>query len=126
MRSHYESSKMKGRKNPYVKLLKQSVTIRLDRDTVEHFKTLATQAGLPYQSLINLYLRDCAVRGKRLSIRWAQPSRRTAVTDRCWVMSPSNNPLQRAAGADAPGQARAPRWRRPPLTERVRCTTLRP
>jgi len=75
MRSHYDFSEMKARKNPYAKLLKQSVTIRLDRDTVEHFKTLAEQTGLPYQSLINLYLRDCVVHRKRLSMRWAQPAR---------------------------------------------------
>jgi len=78
MRSHYDFSKMKARKNPYAKLLKQSVTIRLDRDTVEYFKTLAEQTGLPYQSLINLYLRDCAVHRKRLSMRWAQPVPPTA------------------------------------------------
>lgn len=53
MRAHYDFSKMKGRKNPYVKLLKQSVTIRLDRETVEYFKALAEKTGLPYQSLIN-------------------------------------------------------------------------
>jgi hypothetical protein len=58
---------MKGRKNPYLKLLKQSVTIRLDRDTVEYFKTLAEKTGVPYQSLINLYLRDCAANRRRPS-----------------------------------------------------------
>ncbi|MCK4303730.1 MAG: BrnA antitoxin family protein, partial [Candidatus Eisenbacteria sp.] len=64
MREHYDFSKMKARKNPYAKLLKQSVTIRLDRDTVAYFKELAARTGLPYQQLINLYLRDCAVRKK--------------------------------------------------------------
>ena len=70
MRSHYDFSKMKSRRNPYVKLLKQSVTIRLDRNTVEYFKDLATETGLPYQSLINLYLRDCALHRRRISFRW--------------------------------------------------------
>ena len=70
MRAHYDFSKMKGRKNSYVKLLKQPVTIRLDRDTVAYFKALAVKTGLPYQNLINLYLRDCAVRRRQLSLRW--------------------------------------------------------
>jgi len=70
MRSHYDFSKMKARKNPYVKLLKQSVTIRLDRDTVGYFKELAVKTGLPYQNLINLYLRDCAVNHRELSLQW--------------------------------------------------------
>ncbi len=71
MRAHYDFSKMKGRKNPYVKLLKQSVTIRLDRDTVAYFKAMAVKTGLPYQHLINLYLRDCAMQQRQLSLRWA-------------------------------------------------------
>jgi uncharacterized protein (DUF4415 family) len=77
MRSHYDFSKMKGRRNPYIKLLKQAVTIRLDRDTVEYFKALAETTGLPYQSLINLYLRDCAVHRRKLSFRWQPDGRRT-------------------------------------------------
>ena len=77
MRAHYEFSRMRARKNPYVKLLKQSVTIRLDRETVEYFKALAVKTALPYQSLINLYLRDCALRRKELSLRWALTGRRT-------------------------------------------------
>ncbi len=78
MRSHYDFSKMKGRKSPYVKLLKQSVTIRLDRDTVDYFRGLAAETGLAYQSLINLYLRDCAIHRRRLSFKWAPASRRTS------------------------------------------------
>lgn len=78
MRAHYDFSKMKSRRNLYVKLLKQSVTIRLDRDTIEYFKALAHRSGLPYQSLINLYLRDCAARQKELSLRWAGGRRRTS------------------------------------------------
>jgi len=78
MRDHYEFSKMKGRRNPYIKLLKQAVTIRLDSDTVQYFKELAEVTGLPYQSLINLYLRDCAVHRRKLSIRWQPDRRRTA------------------------------------------------
>ena len=71
MRDHYDFSTMKGRKNPYVKHLKQSVTIRLDRDTVSYFKSLSTDLGIPYQTLINLYLRDCAVNHRKLRMKWA-------------------------------------------------------
>ena len=70
MRAHYDFSKMKGRRNPYVKHLKQPVTIRFDRDTAAYFKSLAKESGIPYQSLINLYLRDCAVHRRKLEIRW--------------------------------------------------------
>jgi predicted DNA binding CopG/RHH family protein len=61
---------MKGRKNPYARLLKTPITIRLDRDTVAYFKQLAAKTGLPYQNLINLYLRDCAIRRRELSLDW--------------------------------------------------------
>ena len=71
MRSHYDFSKMKGRKNPYAKHLKQSVTIRLDKDTITYFKSLAAESGVPYQTLINLYLRDCALNERRLRMKWA-------------------------------------------------------
>jgi uncharacterized protein (DUF4415 family) len=62
---------MKGRKNPYIKHLKRPITIRLDQDTIAYFKALAGDAGLPYQNLINLYLRDCASRRRRLKMAWA-------------------------------------------------------
>ncbi len=70
MRAHYDFSKMKSRKNPYVKHLKQPVTIRLDRDTVAYFKTLSEDLGIPYQTLINLYLRDCALSHRKLQMKW--------------------------------------------------------
>ena len=59
MRAEYEFSKMKGRRNPYARLLKKPVTIRLGADVVEYFKSMAKQLGVPYQNLMNLYLRDC-------------------------------------------------------------------
>ena len=68
MKKEYDFSK--ARPNPYAKLLKKSVTIRLDAATVEYFKTLAAEANLPYQMLINLYLRDCAAHRRRLDLRW--------------------------------------------------------
>lgn len=71
MRPHYDFSKMKGEKNPYVSRLKQPITMRLDKGTVFYFKTLATEIDMPYQNLINLYLRDCALHQKKLDLKWA-------------------------------------------------------
>ncbi|MCH2558393.1 MAG: BrnA antitoxin family protein [Alcanivorax sp.] len=68
MRDDYDFSK--STKNPYAKKLKKQVTIRLDEDTIEYFKDLAEKKDLPYQSLINLYLRDCAQSQKDLKIEW--------------------------------------------------------
>ena len=70
MRDHYNFSKMKAKKNPYNKYLKQPVTMRLDKDSVEYFKTLSEESDIPYQTLINLYLRDCAVHKKKLDMHW--------------------------------------------------------
>ncbi len=71
MREHYDFDKMKGQRNPYVKQLKQPITIRLDKATIAYFKALADEMGMPYQNLINLYLRDCALHNKKLELRWA-------------------------------------------------------
>ena len=57
-------------KNPYAKRLKKSVTIRLDESTVEYFKAMGEETDLPYQSLINMYLRDCAAVGRRVNVEW--------------------------------------------------------
>jgi len=70
MRAEYDFSK--GRKNPYAKRLKTRVTIRLDSPTVEYFKTLSEDSGIPYQTLINLYLRDCAVSKRGLNLEWGE------------------------------------------------------
>ena len=72
MREHYDFTKMKGKKNPYIKHLKQPVTIRLDCDSVEYFKSLADENNIPYQTLINLYLRDCAMNNRKLQMTWAE------------------------------------------------------
>ena len=69
MRKEYDFSKAK--RNPYAKALKTQITIRLDKGTVDYFKQLASESGLSYQTLINLYLRDCASTGKRLEIDWS-------------------------------------------------------
>ena len=69
MRDSYDFSD--SVKNPYSKKLKKQVTIRLDEDTIGYFKNMAEDKGIPYQSLINLYLRDCADRHKELKVKWA-------------------------------------------------------
>jgi len=68
MRKEYDFAKAK--RNPYARLLKRQVTIRLDEETVDYFKKIAKQAGIPYQTLINLYLRDCAASRRKLSMEW--------------------------------------------------------
>ncbi len=74
MKKEYDFSKMKSRKNPYAAKLKKSVTIRLGEDVIEYFKAMAEESGVPYQSLINLYLRDCALQHRKVAIQWqAQP-----------------------------------------------------
>ncbi|MAE64706.1 MAG: antitoxin [Phycisphaeraceae bacterium] len=70
MRKHYDFASMKGQKNPYTKRLKQPVTMRLDRPVIAYFKSLAEEMGMPYQNLINLYLRDCALNQRKLKITW--------------------------------------------------------
>ncbi len=72
MREHYDFSSMKGKKNPYIKHLKQPVTIRLDTDFVDYLKPLAEESNIPYQTLINLYLRDCAVNQRKLQMQWTK------------------------------------------------------
>ena len=68
MKRHYDFSK--ARKNPYSRRLKRQVTIRLDEVTIRYFKALFIESGIPYQTLINLYLRDCATGRKKLALNW--------------------------------------------------------
>jgi uncharacterized protein (DUF4415 family) len=68
MKKEYDFSK--GKKNPYITDLKKQITIRLDAETINYFKHLAEDNGIPYQTLINLYLRDCAQKHKKLSVGW--------------------------------------------------------
>ena len=69
MRLEYDFSKLKGRRNPYAKALKKQVTIRLGKDVIDYFKSMAKRMDVPYQSLINLYLTDCVKSHRKL--RWA-------------------------------------------------------
>ena len=68
MRKHYDFSE--STPNPYAQRLKTQITIRLDEDTIEYFKGLAENKGIPYQSLINMYLRDCAQSHRDLKLAW--------------------------------------------------------
>ena len=68
MRKEYDFSHAKA--SPYAKQLKKSITIRLDERTIEYFQGLAAELEVPYQTLINLYLRDCAETGRRPAMRW--------------------------------------------------------
>ena len=68
MKKSYDFSK--GKRNPYAKKLKKQVTIRLEETTLDYFKELADDTGVPYQTLINLFLRDCAQAKKRPSMKW--------------------------------------------------------
>jgi uncharacterized protein (DUF4415 family) len=68
MRKQYDFSK--SRKNPYATQLKKQITIRLDEDSIRYFKAISEKVGIPYQSLINLYLRDCATANRKLDLRW--------------------------------------------------------
>lgn len=70
MRENYDLSKIKAKPNPYAKRLKKQITIRVDESALEYFKQLSEEVGVPYQSLINLYLRDCAETHRKLRLKW--------------------------------------------------------
>ena len=70
MRKEYDLSKMKSRRNPYAAKLKRQVTIRMGDDVIEYFKAMAEESGIPYQTLINLYLRDCVANERELDLTW--------------------------------------------------------
>jgi len=68
MKKTYDFSK--SVRNPYLKRAKKQLTIRLDEETIDYFRSLAEESGIPYQSLINLYLRECAAESKKLHMKW--------------------------------------------------------
>lgn len=76
MKKHYDFSNAKP--NPYAKRLKRQLTIRLDAKTIDYFKSLAEELSVPYQTLINLYLRDCANTKKTLRLEWASSKKGAA------------------------------------------------
>lgn len=59
-----------ARKNPYAKKLKKQIKINIDNDTIEYFKMQSESSGIPYQTLISLYLADCAANHKQLQLSW--------------------------------------------------------
>jgi predicted DNA binding CopG/RHH family protein len=69
MRKEYDFTAAK--KNPYAAQLKKQITIRLDEESIAYFKSISQEAGIPYQSLINLYLRDCAASHRKLNLNWS-------------------------------------------------------
>lgn len=75
MRAEYDFTK--GARNPYSKREKRAVTIRLEKDVVDYFKAMSSETGLPYQNLINLYLRDCAEQSRKLSLVWNKKKKET-------------------------------------------------
>jgi len=70
MKKEYDFSTLKSRKNPYASKLKRQVTIRMGDDVISYFKEMAEETGIPYQSLINLYLRDCVAHDRKPSLNW--------------------------------------------------------
>ncbi|MBD2088609.1 BrnA antitoxin family protein [Microcoleus sp. FACHB-1515] len=69
MKNEYDFSQ--SVRNPYIKKLKKQITIRLEEDVLDYFKSLSEETGIPYQTLINLYLQDCAKSKRRPSLEWA-------------------------------------------------------
>lgn len=71
MREEYDIKNLNPRKNPYSDKLKSQITINVDNNTIEFFKNLSSDTGIPYQTLINLYLTDCANNNRKLNISWS-------------------------------------------------------
>jgi uncharacterized protein (DUF4415 family) len=72
MRKEYDFDNLKGHRNPDAKHQKKQVTIRICVDVIDYFKNLAEETGIPYQNLIDLYLRDCVQSNRKLSFKWNQ------------------------------------------------------
>ena len=69
MRKEYDFTAAK--RNPYADQITKQITIRLDEESIDYFKSISQDAGIPYQSLINLYLRDCAANRRKLNLNWS-------------------------------------------------------
>lgn len=70
MRDEYNIEELNPRKNPYVRKNKQQITINIDSEAIDFFRNMATKSGIPYQTLINLYLKDCAENNRMINISW--------------------------------------------------------
>jgi predicted DNA binding CopG/RHH family protein len=71
MKPNYDFSKMKSRRNPYARKLKRQITIRIASGTLEYFREMSEEMGVPYQNLIDSYLADCATSHRKLHTKWA-------------------------------------------------------
>ena len=76
MKKSYDFSK--GKRNPYAKRLKRQITIRLDEATIDYFRSLSASTAIPYQTLINLYLRECAGSRRKLRLEWREADEKGA------------------------------------------------
>ena len=74
MKTSYDLTQLHWKPNPYARRMKKLVTLRLDEDVITHFKRLSKHVGIPYQRLINLYLRECAYSKRNPKIRWQDAS----------------------------------------------------
>lgn len=70
MKKEYDLRKMRSRPNPYANKLKKQITIRLGEDVLQFFKNLSEETGMPYQSLIDHYLRDCMQHNRKPELVW--------------------------------------------------------
>ena len=70
MRDEYNIRELNPRKNPYASRWKKQITINIDGSTIDYFKSMAAADGIPYQTLINLYLRDCADNRRKIQMSW--------------------------------------------------------
>ena len=70
MKKEYDFSKMNGRPNPYAAMIKKQITIRINPKTIDYFKNMAKSSGVPYQTLIDSYLTDCAMNEKKMKVSW--------------------------------------------------------
>ena len=70
MRDEYDIESLNPRGNPYYKELKKQISIKIDPEVIDYFKAEARSTGIPYQTLINMYLKDCADKKKKLNIEW--------------------------------------------------------
>ena len=72
MRDEYNISELNPRKNPYANRLKKQITINIDSSTIDYFRAQSEAVGIPYQTLINLYLKDCVNNKRRLTMSWQE------------------------------------------------------
>lgn len=70
MQEEYDIKNLNPRKNPYAERLKKQMPVNIDRSVIAYFKNLASDTGIPYQNLINLYLADCAAKNRKLDLTW--------------------------------------------------------